>query len=596
MNEMNNKINLILKKFNEGNQLEAISEIESLLNFDNTNIELLFAYGVMVSKLNQLEKSIKCFEKILKITPNHEESLQNLYVNLLKINKFDESIIIINKLLNQNPKHYQALRDKAYIFYLKKDYSNADKLINKAIKIKDNEVFGINLLGLICVATDKNKIALNTFKKAILINKNYFDSYNNLGKCYFDNEDLENAFINFKKAHRINPKSELPIINIGNVLSLKDKYKFAINFYKKALEINPLNKLIIPNIAISYCRLKNLEQATIYYYKAKKLSPENYDLDLSYSYLLLHKKKFSEAWKLFESRLETKKVKKANIFHENIKHKISIKSKITSNDKILIVREQGVGDEILFSSMYNDLLNKYKNISIETDTRLIKIYERSFGRGIFFPSGHFSSSLKKIEDFNKILYAGSLTKYFRPNENSFNKKSYLLSDKVNDNKYKKILDRFNQNKKIGLSWKSVVNIYGRLKSLKIEDFTPLFRQNRAFINLQYGNVLDEIVSFKQNGFDIYNFENVDLFNDFESIISILKNLDLFVTVSNSTAHLAAALGIPTIVICPKKTSTYYYWDYNDGFTPWYNNVRVLKVQGSIKKTINQLDMLIDKII
>ena len=68
------------------------------------------------------------------------------------------------------------------------------------------------------------------------------------------------------------------------------------------------------------------------------------------------------------------------------------------------------------------------------------------------------------------------------------------------------------------------------------------------------------------------------------------------TVSNSTAHLAAALGIRTIVICPKKTSTYYYWDYDDGFTPWYNNVRVLKVQGSIKKTINQLDMLIDKII
>ena len=94
------------------------------------------------------------------------------------------------------------------------------------------------------------------------------------------------------------------------------------------------------------------------------------------------------------------------------------------------------------------------------------------------------------------------------------------------------------------------------------------------------------MNFKQNGFEIYNFENVDLFNDFESVISILKNLDLFVTVSNSTAHLAAALGIPTIVICPKKTSTYYYWDYDDGFTPWYNNVRVLKVQGSIKKTIN----------
>ena len=32
------------------------------------------------------------------------------------------------------------------------------------------------------------------------------------------------------------------------------------------------------------------------------------------------------------------------------------------------------------------------------------------------------------------------------------------------------------------------------------------------------------------------------------ILSILKNLDVFVTVSNSTAHFAGALGIPTILI------------------------------------------------
>ena len=43
-------------------------------------------------------------------------------------------------------------------------------------------------------------------------------------------------------------------------------------------------------------------------------------------------------------------------------------------------------------------------------------------------------------------------------------------------------------------------------------------------------------------------------------MGLLKNLDLFITVSNSTAHFAGALGIPTILICPKKSSTYYYWN------------------------------------
>ena len=86
---------------------------------------------------------------------------------------------------------------------------------------------------------------------------------------------------------------------------------------------------------------------------------------------------------------------------------------------------------------------------------------------------------------------------------------------------------------------------------------------KLFINLQYGNTKEEINLFNKDSNDIYTFENIDLFNDFESCMAILKNLDVFVTVSNSTAHIAGALGVPTIVICPKKASTYFYWDFND---------------------------------
>ena len=61
--------------------------------------------------------------------------------------------------------------------------------------------------------------------------------------------------------------------------------------------------------------------------------------------------------------------------------------------------------------------------------------------------------------------------------------------------------------KIGISWKSVVNIYGRLKSLQIEDFEPIFSKNRTLINVQYGEVLDEI---KSSGF-MYFFIIIEYF-------------------------------------------------------------------------------------
>ena len=65
--------------------------------------------------------------------------------------------------------------------------------------------------------------------------------------------------------------------------------------------------------------------------------------------------------------------------------------------------------------------------------------------------------------------------------------------------------------------------------------------------------------------------------------------------SNSTAHFAGALGVPTILICPKKSSTYYYWDYADGKTPWYKSISIIKFKYSLNYTMKLVDELIDKI-
>ena len=108
-------------------------------------------------------------------------------------------------------------------------------------------------------------------------------------------------------------------------------------------------------------------------------------------------------------------------------------------------------------------------------------------------------------------------------------------------------------------------------------------------------IFQEVNKLKESDLNIYNFNNIDLFNDFDSLISILKNIDVFVTVSNSTAHFAGALGVPTILICPKKSSTYYYWDYEDGKTPWYNSVSIVKFRVSLEFTMKLVNDLISKI-
>ena len=590
-----NKIKAIIKDLNEGKTADAFFQITDLIKNNPENLEYLFLYAKMCNQVNKLDESEKALLYLISKKNNSIDYLHNLYSIYIKKNNLEKSEVIIKKILEIENNHYEAQRDLAYIKYQKNDINNAKSILEKIINQQNKDPFALNIYGLVLLKKDLTDEAKNFFKRAIEIDPNYIDSFNNLGKTYFDLEDLEQAFIYFRKAYKINKQFSKTLINLGNFLSLKDKNIFAINAYKKALLGEPKNIEIFANIALAYAREKKFKESKKYYDIAlenNKLSPS---LKLSLSYLYLYKNQFDKAWKLFESRKETSKFLKSYNNEFGIK-KTSIPEKGSlDNKKILVLREQGVGEEILFSSMYAELISLNNNVKIETDKRLISIFERSFKSNIFVPNGYYSSNKKSLENFDEIIFAGSLCNIFRNSKSDFPNKPYLID---NLNKTKKLRDHQifqNKNLKIGISWKSVVSVYGKLKSLKLSDFKTLIKNNRIFINLQYGNVKEEIKKIENQSFELYSFETVDLFNDFEGLMSILKNLDVFVTVSNSTAHIAAAMGIKTLLICPKKSSTYFYWSNESNKTPWYQNVEIFHIETSIEKTLERVNGVLEKL-
>ena len=199
-----------------------------------------------------------------------------------------------------------------------------------------------------------------------------------------------------------------------------------------------------------------------------------------------------------------------------------------------------------------------------------------------------------MSEFDNVIYAGSMIKFFRKRKSDFANRKFLIARNDIIAKYKEKLSNYKKKLKVGISWKSVINIYGNLKSLSVKDFEPLFTSDRLIINLQYGNVEKDKEYLSSQNKNLKIFNELDLYNDIEACMGLLKNLDLFITVSNSTAHFAGALGIPTILICPKKSSTYYYWNTNSGSSIWYKNIKVLGVESSINKTIEQINNIVEK--
>jgi len=586
----------ILDEFKSGDKSKALRKQENYLkNNPNDNVAR-FNFAIMCNEINKDELAIKNYKQVIRNDKTHWESRFNLYIIYLDKKLYEQAHQYVNEVLEIKKNFQPAQRDKALILnYLQKS-DEAFEYIVSALKQNQNDHIALNTLGLILISLKRLKDAKNTFIRAIEINPKYFSSYNNLGHCYTLLHEREKSFESFSKALALNPKSLEVKNNLANYFIDKGDYNKALDYYFDALKFDPNNHSVLFNTAIAYTNLNKEDKAEEYYKKSYLINPNSEGLHKNYSMLLLKQGRYKEAWELFEGRLKLGAfyVKDGNMY--NMRKKISNNKKFLREDKMLVVREQGIGDEILYATMYADMLKKYPNTCFESDNRLITLFERSLNtksENIFFPFGTFCKKEKDLSDFKNVIFAGSLGKLFRNDIRDFNGKSFLKPQKSKVAEIQKILNDLGKEKKIGISWKSQKARYSEDKTKDLKELMAIFKiPNVKFINLQYGETRDELKDFKnKENVEIITIDKIDLYNDFESICALLKNLDLFVTVSNSTAHLAGATGVPTFLIKPPNHATFHYWNQKNEKTPWYNSIKLFDNKNaiqSIKKEIIKL--------
>ena len=130
----------------------------------------------------------------------------------------------------------------------------------------------------------------------------------------------------------------------------------------------------------------------------------------------------------------------------------------------------------------------------------------------------------------------------------------------------------------GIAWQSKRKIAGPKKSVSLEDLKPLLSMKGVvFVNLQYGKVSDQISEFyRTTGIKIKECETVDTFWDIDGLASLIDACDVIISTSNSTAHLAGALGKETHILLPAQgRSLFWYWKNMTGErSTWYPSLRL----------------------
>jgi Tfp pilus assembly protein PilF len=484
--------------------------------------------------------------------------------------KWAEAERLCRGLLNENIDCFETLTLLGVIAAQTQRMPEALELLSRAISIEPNRAEAYGNLGNVFHSLTRHEEALKCFEKALKINPELAQALCNRGIVLYDLNRHTEALESYDRALKIQPDFADALINRGIVLRRLKRHDEALTSYNRASEIQPNNSEALINRGNALLDLRRHSEALKTYDHAIRSRPDSVDAHMNLADCLLRLGDFARGWEEYEWRWQLPKNRDA---------KIALSTAAWVGQKLhgslLVWNEQGLGDEIFFAGMLNDLALYADSITVCVDDRLVRLFQRSFGnmhvisRKTLSPDAHFDAHIP----------LGGLGRYLRRSYSALSKwaKPYLracparaLNLRANIAQEKRLL--------CGLSWLSKNPAIGMDKTLRLQDLEPLLRlPGIDFVDLQYGDTVQEQVVFYANTtLSLKRVTEIDNFNDIDGLAALIEACDVVLTVSNTTAHLAAALGKQVLLLLPFSQGLLWYWHTEREDSPWYPTVRLFR--------------------
>ena len=454
--------------------------------------------------------------------------------------------------------------------------------------LKDDSISNITALNLGRLATrlGQPEFAIQFYSYAIMRTQNCIEGINNLASAYRDLGRFDEAIDLIKTQLTIDPSSDALWNTLGSIVNKQGKSQDAITFYQEAIRLNPDNPQVWYNASDTLTRMGLFKEAIQGYEKALDLFTAQNSDELVLAKWGITNCRLSagileDTWHHFRIRLENNQENKATIPHPIKRFDIETSPQ---GKKLLVMGEQGLGDEILFGTILQDLIAEMGDEAILTlavERRLVPLFARSFPRATVL--NHISVQIdgknyRTISDsahFDKndfYLHMGDICERYRWHLKDFTANGvFLTADQDRVAHWKQRLSELGSRPKVGILWKSAKMTADRVKYFASFDSWKHVLENKdvQFINLQYGNCQEELAKAKALGFDIWTPDGIDLMRDLDEVTALCTALDLIIGPANTTTNLAAAAGTKVWNIMDPYPWTMLGTDH----LPWYQQVK-----------------------
>ncbi len=496
--------------------------------------------GNALQSLQRHADAIASYDRALAVRPPYPEALNYRGNSLQVLGFYDAAIASYDQALAVRPGYAEALYNRANALNVLGRHAEADASCAQALALAPDYAEALNLRGIALQALNRSAEAIASYDRALAIRPEYAVALNNRGIALQALNRHAEAVDSYDRALAIRLEYADALNNRGNALEALGRHAEALASYERALALAPAHAEAHTNRGLA----------------------------------LLRSRDFARGWVEYEWRWRKKDFQKNQRGFAQPRWEGPAGS--GTKGRLLVWGEQGIGDEIIFASMLPDLLAAGLELTVETDSRLVALFARSFARATVIPRlnpPHAAATHAAI-DFQIPL--ANLGRWLRPAWSSFPARhAYLAADRERAAQFGQELRQQHGKPVIGLSWKSRGLPF---KSLRLPDFAPLLAAHDAtFVGLQYGDTAAERRELAARaGKPVLHLPGLDLFDDLDGVAALVHACDLVITSSNVVAHFAGALGKPVWILLPAGEGLLWYWFSGTDESPWYRTARLFR--------------------
>ncbi|MBL8642880.1 MAG: tetratricopeptide repeat protein [Rhodospirillaceae bacterium] len=488
----------------------------------------------------------ECARKILATAGQHADTLNILGLAQLRGGKPERAIVAFKKALKAN---------------------------HKLVPVHLN-------MGLALAELGRREEAETSFKSALAIDDRSIDAHFQLGLLLQKRFRFAEASEHFQRALEIDEKHALTHGVMGEALLLQGRFDDAKRHLERAIALNPKLIGVYDNLGLVAENQGRSEEALQWFARALEEDPDFPGSHFNRAVTHLRRGDMAQGLAEYEWRWRTPKTKLSTPVRPFTQAAWS--GEPLQGRSLLVWGEQGVGDEIRTAGLVADLAERGEKVVLECDKRLVALFQRSLP-GVTVIERR-DPPVKAATDPTIAFQcpAESLIRFVRPTLAEFpNRPRYLRADEGRTAGFRA---RFKKGADsppvIGLSWGSYNPQLLSGKTTALADWAPILRKpDVQFVGLQYGDIRTECETVeKELGVSLSQLGDLDLIKDLDGLAALISACDLVITVSNTTAHLAGALGVPTWVLLPYGHFQPWYWFSGRADSPWYPSVRLYRQQ------------------